>query len=317
MVDERYVGFERVPPVPHLVTVGTFDGVHRGHQYLLERARERSAQLGVPLLVVTFEPNPGQVVRPDAFKGRLLSPDGKLDHLRRAGAGEILILQFTESLMRETPEQFMSDLATATQPAEVWVGEAFALGHKRAGDTHRLAEIGRDLGYELVALPRREIDGEVVSSSRIRGLVLEGAADIASRLLGYPFRVSGTVVRGAQVGRTIGFPTANVEPPADLVPLADGIYATRATVDGVGERLPAMTYIGTRPALNTGTRQIETNILDFEGDLYDRILHTEFIARLRPDADFPSVDALIAQLRRDETHARQVLAKAQNGDTGN
>jgi riboflavin kinase/FMN adenylyltransferase len=317
VVNERYVGFDRVPPVPHLVTIGTFDGVHRGHQYLLERARERSAQLGVPLLVVTFEPNPGQVVRPDAFKGRLLSPDGKLDHLRRAGAGEIVILPFTESLMRETPEQFMGDLATSTQPAEVWVGEAFALGHKRAGDTTRLAEIGRDLGYDLVALPRREIDGEVVSSSRIRGLVLEGAADIAARLLGYPFRVSGTVVRGAQVGRSIGFPTANVEPPADLVPLADGIYATRATVDGVGERLPAMTYIGTRPALNTGTRQIETNILDFEGDLYDRILHTEFIARLRPDADFPSVDELIAQLRRDETHARQVLARAQNGDTGN
>ena len=308
MVDERFVGFDRVPPVPHLVTIGTFDGVHRGHQYLLARARERAADLGLPLLVVTFEPNPGQVVRPEAFTGRLLSPDGKLAHLRRAGAGEILVLPFTESLMRQTPEQFMGDLVAATRPTEVWVGEAFALGHRRSGDTNRLAEMGRELGYDLVALPRRELDGEVVSSSRIRGLVQEGAADVAYRLLGYPYRLSGNVVHGAQVGRTIGFPTANVEPPSDLVPLADGIYATLASVDGIGNRLPAMTYIGTRPALNTGNRQIETHILDFDGDLYDRTLHTDFVERIRPDSNFPSVDDLVAQLRQDEINARKSLS---------
>lgn len=308
-MNERFDGFEQAPPGPHLVTIGTFDGVHLGHRYLLDQARIRASELSLPLLVVTFEPNPGQVVRPEAFQGRLLSSAGKLDHLHRSGATSILVLPFTESLMRESPEQFMGELVSATQPVEVWVGEAFALGHRRAGDTVRLSEIGRDLGYELVALPRRELDGEIVSSSRIRGLVLEGAVDVAARLLGYPYRLAGSVVHGAQIGRTIGFPTANVEPPSELVPVADGIYATLATVDGVGTRLAAMTYIGTRPALNTGSRQIETHILDFDGDLYDRLLHTEFIERIRPDSDFPSVDDLVAQLRRDERDAREILTR--------
>ncbi len=308
-MNERFDGFEQAPPGPHLVTIGTFDGVHLGHRYLLDQARIRASDLSLPLLVVTFEPNPGQVVRPESFQGRLLSSAGKLDHLHRSGATSILVLPFTESLMRESPEQFMGELVSATQPVEVWVGEAFALGHRRAGDTVRLSEIGRDLGYELVALPRRELDGEIVSSSRIRGLVLEGAVDVAARLLGYPYRLAGSVVHGAQIGRTIGFPTANVEPPSELVPVADGIYATLATVDGVGTRLAAMTYIGTRPALNTGSRQIETHILDFDGDLYDRLLHTEFIERIRPDSDFPSVDDLVAQLRRDERDAREILTR--------
>lgn len=308
-MNERFDGFEQAPPGPHLVTIGTFDGVHLGHRYLLDQARIRASDLLLPLLVVTFEPNPGQVVRPESFQGRLLSSAGKLDHLHRSGATSILVLPFTESLMRESPEQFMGELVSATQPVEVWVGEAFALGHRRAGDTVRLSEIGRDLGYELVALPRRELDGEIVSSSRIRGLVLEGAVDVAARLLGYPYRLAGSVVHGAQIGRTIGFPTANVEPPSELVPVADGIYATLATVDGVGTRLAAMTYIGTRPALNTGSRQIETHILDFDGDLYDRLLHTEFIERIRPDSDFPSVDDLVAQLRRDERDAREILTR--------
>ncbi|HYI25289.1 MAG TPA: riboflavin biosynthesis protein RibF [Thermomicrobiales bacterium] len=297
-----------VAPGPNLVTIGTFDGVHRGHQYLLRCARDRAAQLGIPLLVVTFEPIPSQVVRPEAFRGRLQTPEDKILHVRRAGAESILVLPFTDDLMRQTPEQFMNALMAASHPTEVWVGEGFALGHRRAGDTNRLTEIGHELGYRLVALSRRELDGEVVSSSRIRALVIEGAADVAHRLLGYPYRVAGPIVQGAQIGRTIGFPTANVQPPDLLVPLNDGIYATLATIEGVGTRLPAMTYIGTRPALNTGARQIETNILDYSGDLYGKVLHTEFIQRLRPDADFPSVDALITQLGRDEGYARQVLS---------
>lgn len=308
MTSQTISSLEDVPAGSSLVTIGTFDGVHRGHQYLLRQARTRARELGLPLLVVTFEPIPMQIVRPEAFRGRLQTPADKLVHLRRAGADTLLVLPFTHDLMRQSPEEFMGRLVAAAQPVEVWVGEAFALGHKRVGDTARLTEIGHNLGYRLVAVPRREMDEEVVSSSRIRALVLEGAADVAHRLLGYPYRIAGPVVRGAQIGRTIGFPTANVQPPDLLVPMTDGIYATLATVDGAGVRLPAMTYIGTRPALNTGARQIETNILDFSGDLYDKMLHTEFIQRLRPDADFPSVDALVVQLARDEQYARQVLS---------
>jgi riboflavin kinase / FMN adenylyltransferase len=302
------ISFENAPAGPHVVSIGTFDGVHLGHQYLLQRAGARARELGFPLLIVTFEPNPSQVVRPEAFQGRLNTPEQKGERLRAAGVGQLVVLPFTQRLMRETPEQFMGDLVAATQPVEVWVGEAFALGHNRTGNTTRLAEIGDALGFRLVALPRREIDGEIVSSSRIRQHVLGGSAGIARRLLGYPYRISGEVVHGAQVGRTIGFPTANVAPPPLLAQLADGIYASLATIEDENQPRNAMTYIGTRPALNTGERQIETNLLDFSGDLYGKVLHTDFIERLRPDANFPSLEALIEQLGKDELHAREVLA---------
>jgi riboflavin kinase/FMN adenylyltransferase len=282
--------------------------VHLGHRYLLGQAAARAAELGLPLLVVTFEPNPAQVIRPDSFRGRLSTPEDKRDRLAASSGGDVLVVPFTEALMRETPEAFMAGLAAAAQPVEIWVGEAFALGHKRTGDVARLTEIGEGLGFALHAVPRREIGGEVVSSSRIRQHVLDGAADEACRLLGYPYRLFGEVIHGAQVGRTIGFPTANVEPPPLLAPLPDGIYATLATLDGEVGTHPAMTYIGTRPALNTGARQIETHILDFEGDLYGRTLHTHFIQRLRPDANFASVAELVDQLKRDERHTRTVLA---------
>jgi riboflavin kinase/FMN adenylyltransferase len=259
-------------------------------------------------LVVTFEPNPAQVLRPEAFTGRLNSPDDKAHRLRAAGAEQVLVFPFTRALSEQTPEQFMAGLQDRTQPIEVWVGEEFALGHNREGTIDRLAAIGRDRGFEVHAVPRREAGGDVVSSSRIRRHILAGEVDAAAALLGYTYRVSGEIVQGAQIGRTIGFPTANVEPPPLLVPVADGIYASRATIEGESQMRDAMTYIGTRPAINTGARMIETHLLDFQGDLYGKILHTDFVKRLRPDANFDSLDALVEQLARDEQNARSVLA---------
>ncbi len=299
----------------HVVSIGTFDGVHLGHRHLLGQALARSADLDAPLLVVTFEPNPAEVIRPDRFRGRLNTPEQKLSRLRAAGAGEVLVVPFTDALMRESPETFLGDLVAATHPIEVWVGEEFALGHNRSGDIARLTEIGRDLGFALKAVARREADGQVVSSSRIRQHILDASLEQAARLLGYPYRLSGEVVRGAQIGRTIGFPTANVVPPPQLVPVPDGIYATLATIEGDDRPLNAMTYIGTRPALNTGARAIETNILDFDGDLYGRTLHCDFLVRLRPDATFDSVEALVAQLGLDEAAARQALAEYHQAST--
>lgn len=291
----------------HVVSIGTFDGVHLGHRYLIERVAARATELGLPLLVVTFEPSPAQVIRPEHFRGRLNTPRQKLERLRSAGASDVMVVPFTEELMRASPEEFLADLVAACQPAEVWVGEEFALGHNRSGDIARLTRIGAHMGFRLEAVARRECDGEVVSSSRIRQHLLDAAPEKAERLLGYPYRISGEVVRGAQIGRTIGFPTANVEPPPLLVQVPDGIYATLATIEGADHPLGAMTYIGTRPALNTGERLIETNILDFTGDLYGKTLHCDFLARLRPDATFDSLEALVTQLKRDEAHARSVL----------
>jgi len=291
------------------VSIGTFDGVHLGHQHLLSLALDRAAQLRLPLLAVTFEPNPAQVIRPDRFHGRLNTPHQKLERLSLSGVSNIVVAPFTTELMQETPEMFLSELVEATHPVEVWVGEEFALGHNRSGDIERLSGIGAGMGVELKAVSRREIDGQIVSSSRIRKFILAGEPDAANYLLGYPYRVSGEVIHGAQVGRTIGFPTANVEPPTLLVPLPDGIYASLATLDGDDTPMWAMTYIGTRPALNTGARQIETNILDFSRDIYGQILHCDFVCRLRPDATFDSVDALVSQLKRDEIAARDALGK--------
>jgi riboflavin kinase/FMN adenylyltransferase len=283
--------------------------VHLGHQYLLSQAAARAGELDQPLLAVTFEPYPAQVIRPESFQGRLNTPEDKLRRLWATGVDDVLVVPFTRDLMMESPETFLGKLVDSTHPSEVWVGEAFALGRNRVGDVKRLTEIGQEMGFRLVAVPRREFDGQVVSSSRIRQEVLAGKADLAATLLGYPYRISGEVVGGAQVGRKIGFPTANVEPPEYLVSLPDGIYATIATIGDEQESHQAMTYIGTRPALNTGARQIETHLLDFAGDLYGKTLHTDFVERLRPDSDFPSVDALIAQLKQDEVTTRAVLSQ--------
>ncbi len=300
--------YDEIPRQPHVVSVGTFDGVHLGHRHLLETALGRSRQRGLPLLVVTFEPIPAQVIRPESFAGRLLTAERKIERLHDLGQLDVLALPFTEALRSQRPETFMEQLHQAVQPVELWVGEEFALGYNRTGTVDRLAEIGATLGFEVHAVERLLLDGEIVSSSRIRRYILEGKPERAASLLGYPFALAGEVVQGAQLGRQIGFPTANVVPPAGLVALPDGIYASYARLPDRPQPMAAVTYIGTRPALNTGSRLIETHILDFDGDLYGMWLTTEFIERLRPDATFDSVDALIAQLHKDEAQARAILA---------
>ena len=300
--------YDEIPRRPHVVSVGTFDGVHLGHRHLLETALGRSRQRGLPLLVVTFEPIPAQVIRPESFAGRLLTAERKIERLHDLGQLDVLALPFTEALRSQRPETFMEQLHQAVQPVELWVGEEFALGYNRTGTVDRLAEIGATLGFEVHAVERLLLDGEIVSSSRIRRYILEGKPERAASLLGYPFALAGEVVQGAQLGRQIGFPTANVVPPAGLVALPDGIYASYARLPDRPQPMAAVTYIGTRPALNTGSRLIETHILDFDGDLYGMWLTTEFIERLRPDATFDSVDALIAQLHKDEAQARAILA---------
>jgi riboflavin kinase/FMN adenylyltransferase len=298
-----------VAPVPRVVTIGTFDGVHLGHQYLLRRTAERGRELGLETVAVTFEPLPPQVLRPDRFPGRLCTVEEKYDHLAQAGLDEIISIRFSIELAAQSPETFMADLAATHRLRELWVGEDFALGRQRAGDVARLTEIGAELGFTVVALERLVKDGENVSSSTIRQAILTGDAGLALRLLGRPFRVSGEVIHGAHLGKTIGFPTANVAPPADLVPLADGIYASLAWLPDDTAPRPAMTYVGTRPTVNGGDRLVETNLLDFDGDLYGQILRVDVIERLRGDAVFASLDELVAQLRRDDAHARVVLTE--------
>ena len=308
---------ERADPLallrqPHarnrVATIGTFDGVHRGHQKLIVHARTRSAEWGLPLTVITFDTPPVAVLRPEQFPGAIVPLERKLDLLRQAGADELIVLPFTEALSQVTAEAFMDVLAGDAGVVDLCTGEGFALGHMRRGTVEVLTELAAERGIRFEAIPRLGDHHGIVSSSEVRRAVQRGDAAEAASLLGRWFRIEGEVVHGAQVGRTIGYPTANILPPESQVQLADGIYATLTQLPDRDEPIPSMTYIGTRPALNTGRRQIETHLLDFDGDLYGQVLAVDFIRRLRADADFPSVEALVAQLRRDEAETRSVLA---------
>jgi riboflavin kinase/FMN adenylyltransferase len=295
-------------PGERIVTIGTFDGVHRGHRRLLEQAVQRGEEKGLPVTGVTFEPVPAAVLRPEAFGGRISSPEEKMEQLAAAGLDEVVVVPFTLELSRWSPEEFMRWLKAKTGLRELWVGEEFALGRDRSGTVERLTEIGADLGFRVVAVPRLTNGAEVVSSSRIREAVIAGDVARARRLLGRPVRIRGEVVHGHHLGRTIGFPTANVAPPPGLAPLADGIYAAWAQLeDDTSSRL-AIAYIGSRPTVNGGDRMVETHLLDFDGDLYGQTLTTDLLERIRPDARFDSLEDLVAQMRVDKAQARDILA---------
>lgn len=311
VVGEVYTRFEDVPPGPTSVTIGAFDGVHRGHQHLLAQARQSADASDARVVAITFSPLPIQLFRPEGFPGRIVTDARRRDLLHAFGADVVLELPFTQEFSQWTAEAFMDAVRRFGHINDLWVGEDFALGRKRTGTPQRLAEITAGYGTKVHAVSRVGVDGCDVSSSAVRKLILEGDAAEAARLLGHRFQVSGEVVLGNQLGRKIGFPTANVGPPADIVPMRDGIYASVAFVGNERHGRPAMTYIGTRPAVNTGTRMIETHLFDFDGDLYGKVLTTQFVARLRADSDFASVEALQAQLAEDERMARRVLSQLQ------
>ncbi|MGH2559844.1 MAG: riboflavin biosynthesis protein RibF [Thermomicrobiales bacterium] len=315
-LDERQLDdIAALASADRVVTIGTFDGVHRGHQLLLTRTRARAQELGLMSLGVTFEPIPAMVLRPDRFPGRLCPAEQKQHLLVDAGIAQVLTLAFDLAFSRQSPESFMSWLAEATGMKELWVGEAFALGRDRIGNVERLREIGRDLGFSVTSLPRLMDDGIIISSSAIRTAIQGGNALLAHHLLGRPFRVAGEVIHGAHLGRTIGFPTANVLPPDDLVQLPDGIYVSCAHVAGEDAPRHAMTYVGTRPTVNTGLRQVETHILDFDGDLYGQTLAVDVLDHIRGDEVFDSLWALIAQLQRDEASTRAFFAASTRTDS--
>ena len=302
------VGLDQLRRVPRVLTLGTFDGVHRGHQYLIDACVERARELGVPSLALTFEPIPAMVLRPGAFPGRICTAQEKLDRMGARGLDEICVIPFSRDFSERTAESFIAELVERAAPIEILVGEAFALGRGRAGDVDRLTALGREHGFRLHTMPRIHDGDEVVSSSAIRQAIIHGRPEKATDYLGRPFRVIGPVIHSSHYGRQIGFPTANVMPPSDLVPVADGIYASLATVPGESAPRWAMTYVGTRPTVNTGVRQIETHLLDFDGDLYGHTLAVDLLRRLRPDQHFPTVEGMIEQLAHDEVATRGYLA---------
>jgi riboflavin kinase/FMN adenylyltransferase len=284
-----------VEPRPRRVAVGTFDGVHLGHREVIRGADT----------VVTFEPHPAAIVSP-AGAPRLLTPlQRKIELIGELGVQELVVVHFDREFASRSAESFVDDVLVGTLRAEhVSVGENFRFGHKARGDTQRLLADDR---FQTRVVPLLEVDGEVVSSSHIRGLVLGGAVEYADKLLGAPFTFSGEVTEGDKRGRTLGFPTANLLPRDGYVVPGHGVYACRArTADGVVH--VAATNVGVRPMFVTGRGElIEAFLVDFEGDLYGTELRVEFLKRLRGEKRFESVEALIEQMGRDVKEAREIV----------
>jgi riboflavin kinase/FMN adenylyltransferase len=289
-----------------VVTIGVFDGVHRGHQLTIARTVERARALGVPSVVLTFDPHPSEVVRPGSHPPMLTSQRHKADLLEELGVDVVQVLPFTLEVSRMTPAEFVhAVLVEELHAAVVIVGDNFHYGHKQAGDLASLTESGRRFGFAVEAVPLVESDDRTTwSSTYVRSCVLSGDVEGAARALGREHRVEGTVVRGDARGREIGYPTANLDPlPWSAIP-ADGIYAGHLL--RTGSRLAAAISIGTNPTFAGDERRVEAFVLDFSGDLYGEKVGLTFTARLRETLKFDGVEALVEQMARDVERTREL-----------
>jgi riboflavin kinase/FMN adenylyltransferase len=315
---ERWMGLGEVPGAwgPSVVTIGVFDGVHRGHQRIVARAAVAARDLRLPLVVVTFDPHPAGVIRPGSQPAQLCSLRRRAQLLGELGADAVCVLEFTLEFSQLGPEEFVREvLADRLHTRHVVVGENFRFGHRAAGDLALLAKLGEKYGFQAEGVPLLALDGVTTSSSAIRELVAAGDVAGAARGLGRPHRVEGVVVRGEQRGRALGFPTANLETAAHTAIPADGVYAGwLASLDHDGqqtERWPAAISVGTNPTFDGRHRVVEAYALDRDDlDLYGVHVAVDFAARLRGMVRFDSVDALIDQMHTDSAEARALVAAA-------
>ena len=312
------MGLGEVPGAwgPSVVTIGFFDGVHRGHQRIVARAAAAARDLRLPLAVVTFEPHPAEVIRPGSHPAQLCSLRRRAQLLGELGAAAVCVLEFTLEFSRLSPEEFVrAVLADRLHTRRVVVGENFRFCHRAAGDLAVLAELGEKYDFRAEGVPLLAEDGVTMSSSAIRDRVAAGDVAGAARGLGRPHRVEGVVVRGEQRGRALGFPTANLETaPLTAIPGA-GVYAgwlARLGADGQeAERWPAAISVGTNPTFDGRERVVEAYALDRDDlDLYGVHAAVDFAERLRGMARFDTVDALIAQMHLDVAAARALVAGA-------
>jgi len=290
-----------------VVTIGNFDGVHLGHRHLLERLVARARQAGAPAVVYTFEPSPRSVLAPSQVLPRILSWSDKVQLLGQAGVDAVVVEPFTRSFAQHPAEWFATEvLGHRLRTRALVVGYDFRFGRARAGDVALLRELLPALPVEQVEAAR--IGDQVVSSSTIRERVSAGDVALARELLGRCHFVRGTVVPGDQRGRTIGFPTANVETEAQLLP-ARGVYAVRVQVDG-GPDLDGVANLGVRPTFDGDHVLLEVHLIEGAPDLYGRELRVGFVGRIRGEQRFPDADALVARIRQDVDAARALLADA-------
>lgn len=296
-------------PLP-VVTIGNFDGVHLGHQALVTVSRERARAQGGTAVVLTFDPHPARILAPERAPASLTTIAQKAEILDGLGADRLAILPFTPELASRSAAEFASlVLGGALGTRVVVVGEPFRFGRGREGDVGTLTALGRELGFDVIAVPPVLVGGAPVSSSRVRAALESGDVEGAQDLLGRAFFVDGEVVRGAARGRTLGFPTANVESENETLP-AVGVYACWSQEEGSGARIPSVANVGRRPTFGGGALGLEVHLLDWSGNLYGRRLRVLFESRLRVERSFPSAEALVEQIKSDVSAARGILEKA-------
>jgi riboflavin kinase/FMN adenylyltransferase len=289
------------------VTIGNFDGVHRGHAELISRLRRMADRLGGPAVAVTFDPAPAAILRPGGVPPQLTTIDRRTELLKQCGVDHVFVCKTDQDLLGQTPEEFFSRLVVTELAALGMVeGPNFFFGRNRAGDTQLLGMLCQDRGIELEIVAPQSESSLLISSTRVRELLVAGSIGEANRLLTSPYRIRGTVVQGASRGREIGFPTANLSDVATLVP-GLGVYACRVLLDD-SQVLAAAVHIGPNPTFGEASVKIEVHLLDFEGDLYGTELEVDFIARVRGIVRFDSSTDLIDQLRRDVAGIRNRLS---------
>ncbi len=291
-----------------VLALGNFDGLHRGHGKIIDRVRRRAGERAGMAVVLTFEPHPTHVVRPDKAPKLLMTKAQKLRALEDAGMDGVAIVRFTRELSLWSPEQFVERvLVDWLHVAEVWVGANFLFGHDRAGNFSLLRLLGARYGFRAEKIDPVRYKDFVVSSTRIRRLVAEGRVDEAAALLGRHYAIEATVVAGDRRGHELGFPTANLETANELLP-PNGVYATFVLVDGVTR--PAITNVGVRPTFGAdGPIVVEAHVFDFDGDLYGRPVQLAFVQRIRDERPFASLAALRQQIEADCRHARQLFER--------
>ncbi|MFQ5736836.1 MAG: bifunctional riboflavin kinase/FAD synthetase [Thermodesulfobacteriota bacterium] len=288
-----------------VLTLGNFDGLHLGHGRIIKKVVKRAEALGCPSVVYTFEPHPLKVVSPHKSPPLLLDLEDKIRLIEGFGVDYLVLARFTREFAERHPAEFVEEVLVKTlSVSEVWVGHDFSFGRGRTGTVELLKSLGGAFGFSASAIPAFVKLGGVVSSSRIRALVKEGGVKEAAALLGRGYSIKGKVVKGENLGREIGFPTANLRTTSELLP-ADGVYAAYATFSG--QRRGAVVNIGTAPTFGGRERCVEVHIFGFEGSIYGRKMEVSFVRRLRSETAFGSKEALVRQIEKDSKRARRIL----------
>ena len=298
-----------------VVTIGTFDGVHIGHQKIISRLQEVARQKGGETVILTFFPHPRMILHPDDLNIKLISTmDEKAERLANLGIDHLIITPFTRDFSNLSPQEYIREiLVKKIGTTQIIIGYDHRFGKDRSGGLKELQHYSSELGYQVEEIPEQDIDEVAISSTTIRNAILSGDIETAENFLGYPFHLTGKVIKGDQIGRKIGFPTANlfIEESYKLIP-SDGIYAVRVdfkSKESNLKRANGMAYIGHRPTINGMSRNIEVNIFDFKEDIYGQSIRLNFLEYMRDDQKFNSLEELKEQLSLDEIKARNLLLK--------